>query len=84
MAAKRDPATETPPTVIGDDAILTIRQAANVSPFGEKLLRAAIDSGELEGRLVGGSTGYTTTWKALCAYATGKGKQLENPPKAAP
>ncbi len=74
MPVKRDPAPARPPsrgvTVIGDDAVMNVRQLADASPIGESTIREAFKSGELEGRDVGGSTGFVTTWKTFCAWVS--------------
>jgi hypothetical protein len=71
-----DPKPPTPVTTIGDDAILSVKQAAACTPFGVLTLRAALESRELDGRFIGGSTGWVTTWKALTDFARGKGQRL--------
>lgn len=68
MAAKRDPGEGRPVKTIGDEAVMTTRQLADHSPIGEKTILTAFESGDLEGRRIGGPTGWVTTWGAFCAW----------------
>lgn len=71
-----------PFTIIGGDAILTVKQAAEMTPFGMVTLRAALDDGSLEGRKIGGPTGWVTTWQALLRWAAGRGVEVRVPAAA--
>lgn len=55
--------------VIGGNAIMTLRQAERIVPITRHVMLAAIRSGQLRGREVGGPRGSITTWDALCEWA---------------
>lgn len=60
------------PTIAGD-APMSLRQLLDVQDVvGEAALRAAMTSGELPTRNVGGSVGRITTWSAFLRWCEGR------------
>jgi len=48
--------------------VLTVREAAKLARVGTRTIRKAATTGELQGRNVGGSTGWRFTREAVMAW----------------